>query len=145
MTSTEKHKCLFCRIANGQEDNMRLLYDQDGIVIFRDIRPAASHHYLIVPKTHVKTAKHLSASDRSLVETLVSVGKQFLQEQGGDVSDARLGFHWPPFHSVEHLHLHVISPQADMGWLARGIFKVDSWWFKTPHWVLQQLPKETEL
>ena len=141
---TEKQKCLFCRIANGEEENTSILHDQDGIVIFRDIRPATPHHYLVVPKGHTEDAKHLTASDIPLIEKLVSVGMEFLGKQGGDVGDARLGFHWPPFHTVAHLHLHVISPQAQMGWIARGIFMTGSWWFKTPEWVLERLREQTE-
>lgn len=136
---TDTHKCLFCRIANGQEANTRLLFDEDGIVIFKDIRPASTHHYLVVPKAHTKDAKHLTPDDISLLRKLVTLGKDFLVQQGGDLKDARLGFHWPPFHSVPHIHMHVISPQAEMRWIARGIFKPQSWWFKTPEWVLQRL------
>ncbi|CAG0879383.1 unnamed protein product [Darwinula stevensoni] len=36
------------------------------------------------------------------------------------------GFHWPPFHSVAHLHLHIISPKAPMSWLSRMIFRDSS-------------------
>ncbi|KAK7099282.1 hypothetical protein V1264_003442 [Littorina saxatilis] len=142
---TDKNKCLFCRIANGEEEETRILQDRDDVVIFKDIRPAASHHYLVVPKVHKKDAKHLTTSDVPLLEKLVSMAKEFLEQQGGNISDARLGFHWPPFHTIAHLHLHVISPQAEMGWIARGIFMQDTWWFKTPAWVLDRLKTETEL
>lgn len=135
----KKSQCLFCRISSGQEENTKILYDQDDIVIFKDIHPAASHHYLVVPKVHINSAKHLTSTDIPLLEKLVSHGTQFLEQQGGDIKDSRMGFHWPPFHTVAHIHLHVISPQNEMGWIARCIFKPGSWWFKTPDWVLQQV------
>ena len=142
---TEKQRCLFCRISSGEEKSTVILQDEDGVIIFKDIRPAATHHYLVVPKLHVNDAKHLTVQDVPLVEKLVTVGKEFLEKQGGDIGDARLGFHWPPFHTIAHLHLHVISPQSQMGWIARGIFMPGTWWFKTPEWVLQRLKEETQL
>jgi diadenosine tetraphosphate (Ap4A) HIT family hydrolase len=133
------NKCLFCRIANGEDEKTQLLVDQDGIVLFKDIRPAAPHHYLVVPKAHIRDPKHLTPNDATMLKNLVKLGTDYLEKQGVDVKDARLGFHWPPFHMVSHLHLHVIAPQSQMRWLSRAIFKPDSWWFKTPEYVLHQL------
>jgi hypothetical protein len=41
----------------------------------------------------------------------------------------RLGFHYPPFNSVQHLHLHAISPASSMSFVSRLIFRPGSWWF----------------
>jgi hypothetical protein len=41
-----------------------------------------------------------------------------LRDNGADMSDVRLGFHWPLF-AVGHLHLHAISPTNQMTWLQR--------------------------
>lgn len=60
---------------------------------------------------------------------MVSLSKEVLTAQGGCESTARLGFHWPPFHTVSHLHLHIIAPEGEMGFIARGMFKKDSFWF----------------
>lgn len=64
-----------------------------------------------------------------LVSEMVKVGEKVMTESKGDLSGLRMGFHWPPFHSISHLHLHVIAPEEEMGWIARGIFKVNSYWF----------------
>ncbi|CAL1529576.1 unnamed protein product [Lymnaea stagnalis] len=136
-------KCIFCRIANNQEPKTDLLYQQDGIVIFKDLRPASDHHYLIIPEKHVKDPKHLGSNDVKLVEQLVSVGKDFLAKQGGDVTDVRMGFHWPPFNSISHLHLHVISPTKHMGFIASLIFKVNSYWFVSAEWLIDRLKKSS--
>ena len=50
-------------------------------------------------------------------------------QKGFEKSSIRTGFHWPPFNTVNHLHLHVISPIEDMGTLHRIMFKPDSYWF----------------
>ena len=51
---------------------MWLFTEQDGgLVVFRDIRPAATHHYLVCPKEHIRDAKHLDY-------THLPLGKDFL-------------------------------------------------------------------
>lgn len=61
---------------------------------------------------------------------MIDIGKNVLRENGGDVNDILLGFHRPPFNSVGHLHLHIISPASQMTFLSRLIFKPNSWWFE---------------
>lgn len=63
------------------------------------------------------------------MEKLIENGKRVLQENGGDLNDIRLGFHLPPFNSISHLHLHIISPVSQMSFLNRGIFKPNTLWF----------------
>ena len=58
-------------------------------------------------------------------------GKEVLIEKGGDVNDVRLGFHLPPFNSVSHLHLHVLSPASEISLIGRLIFRPNSWWFSS--------------
>ncbi|XP_046367929.2 adenosine 5'-monophosphoramidase HINT3-like [Haliotis rufescens] len=135
------HRCIFCKIAKGDDPKTTILFQDDEIVVFKDRKPATSHHYLVVPKSHKTDAKSLGADDIQLVNTLVSVGNRVLEENGGQVSDALMGFHWPPFHSISHLHLHVISARQDMGWIARGIFRPNTLWFVTVEWLLDRLTK----
>jgi len=64
-----------------------------------------------------------------IVEKLIAAGRKAVQDHGGDVNDLRLGFHLPPFNSIGHLHLHVISPAGEMSFLHRLMFRPNSWWF----------------
>lgn len=41
----------------------------------------------------------------------------------------RFGFHWPPFNSITHLHLHAIAPVSEMSLTSRIIFKEGTLWF----------------
>lgn len=48
-----------------------------------------------------------------------------------DAADISFGFHWPPFTSVPHLHMHGIAPASKMRWLSRWIFKPLNVWYCT--------------
>ncbi|RZF38264.1 hypothetical protein LSTR_LSTR008987 [Laodelphax striatellus] len=121
--------CIFCQIINENDPN-KIIYEDEEIVSFADIKPASKCHYLIVPRKHIKDAKDLKTpEDKILVEKMVDVAKKILVEKNCDLSDARFGFHWPPFHTVSHLHMHAISPASEMGMIGRMIFRPDSLWF----------------
>ena len=46
--------CIFCKIVAGEIPSPRLFEDEQMIVI-RDIEPKAKLHYLCIPKTHFST------------------------------------------------------------------------------------------
>ena len=50
-------------------------------------------------------------------------------------SELRVGFHWPPFISVSHLHLHLIYPASTISGLPKyiGEFHPRAWWFRYVH------------
>ncbi|XP_069173610.1 adenosine 5'-monophosphoramidase HINT3 isoform X2 [Procambarus clarkii] len=137
----KREKCIFCKICDGIEP-CNIVHQDGEFVAFPDMRPAAPHHYLIVPRHHYTDAKSLSKENIPLVEKMVLVGKEVLIAQGGSPTAARMGFHWPPFHTVHHLHMHIIAPENEMGFIARGIFKTNSFWFVSPENVIQRLQEK---
>ena len=47
----QKEDCLFCKIARGEIPSQKV-YEDDDVVAFKDIHPAAPVHLLIIPKQH---------------------------------------------------------------------------------------------
>ncbi|MEE6475595.1 hypothetical protein FKM82_010810 [Ascaphus truei] len=154
-------KCIFCRISGNQESSAELLHcDIQGLgppyrssrrslledlVCFKDIRPGAPHHYLVVPKKHVGNCKTLTKDHVQLVKNMMEVGKNILQRNNvTDLDDIRLGFHWPPFCSIAHLHLHVLAPASQLGFLSRMIYRINSYWFVTAEQLIERLQANTD-
>ncbi|KAF9174179.1 hypothetical protein BGX21_007100 [Mortierella sp. AD011] len=83
----------------------------DEIAAFQDIKPAAETHILIVPVAHIENIKSLNSEHTGLLEKMHQKGIDLLKERGHDPEVSKLGFHVPPFNTVDHLHMHVLGGQ----------------------------------
>ncbi|XP_068580553.1 adenosine 5'-monophosphoramidase HINT3-like isoform X2 [Cebidichthys violaceus] len=107
--------CVFCLIAHNQDKETEVIKENKELVCFRDIVPAAPHHYLVVPKQHIRSCLSLHRGHVHLVERMADMGKAVLRDQGiTNMKDISLGFHQPPYTSVDHLHLHVLAPASQI-------------------------------
>lgn len=57
--------CIFCKICT-KEQPAEFLYEDDEVVLFKDIKPVATHHYLSVSKKHIQDVNKLTAEDKPL-------------------------------------------------------------------------------
>ncbi|XP_077297530.1 adenosine 5'-monophosphoramidase HINT3-like [Arctopsyche grandis] len=137
-TDSLRNQCIFCKITDGLEQ-AEIVYQNENVCVIRDIRPAGKNHLLAISRRHIKDAKCLVPEDKPLVESMVEAVKEGLKLLNDDASDVRYGFHWPPFHSVAHLHLHAISPASQMGFISKIIFRDNSYWFVPPEYVLSKM------
>jgi len=64
--------CLFCKIAN-HEIKSSVVYENDDVICFHDIHPAAPIHVLIVPKRHFKDILSLSEAKSEGEDTMNAV------------------------------------------------------------------------
>ncbi|KAI8583091.1 hypothetical protein K450DRAFT_224182 [Umbelopsis ramanniana AG] len=95
--------CVFCDVTRNNGFN--IVYEDNEVIAFHDRSPASKLHLLIIPRQHVGTVKDLKPEHRPLLSKMAEVGKHLSMEH----NQVRMGFHVPPFNSVNHLHLHVLS------------------------------------
>ena len=102
--------CLFCQISKG-ETATEFLFENDTLVVFKDINPAAPVHLLIVPKKHIRSINDLTEADQPILSEMLMAAKDMAAKHGVAKSGYRL------FINVErgggqvifHLHLHLIG------------------------------------
>ena len=105
----EEH-CTFCKIIKG-EKSADFLYQDESLVVFKDIRPHAPVHLLIVPKTHIRSLNDLKEKDKDIISKMVVRAKEMAKEQSIAQSGYRLLFNVERGGGqvVFHLHLHLMG------------------------------------
>ncbi len=108
--------CLFCKIVEGEMDT-EFVYEDEKVVVFKDINPQAPVHLLIVPRKHIATLTDLKEEDFSLVGHVYKVANQLAEEKGiaGEgfriVSNCRE----KGGQTVFHIHFHLLGGR-NMQW-----------------------------
>jgi histidine triad (HIT) family protein len=107
--SVEKD-CIFCKIVNG-EIPTGFLYEDDTLVVFKDINPHAPIHDLIVPKNHIRSINDLTEHDRKIISHMIMVGKNIAKKESVHESGYKLLFNVERGGGqvIFHLHLHLIG------------------------------------
>ena len=66
------NECLFCKIVKGEIPSTKV-YEDDEILAFKDINPAAPIHILVIPKKHITSLAELQKDDEILIGKIYSV------------------------------------------------------------------------
>jgi histidine triad (HIT) family protein len=107
MTSTAD--CIFCRLVRGEIPS-RKLYEDDEVVAFHDIHPAAPVHFMISPKRHIDSLITARAGDEGLFGRILALAPRLAKEQGCE-NGFRVVINNGPDggQEVNHLHVHVMG------------------------------------
>lgn len=108
--------CIFCKIAN-HEIPAKILFEDERLLAFHDLNPAAPTHVLVIPKRHIASLSAANPEDAVLLGELLlaasrAAGETGLRESGFRtvVNDGKNAGQ-----SVFHLHVHVLGGRA-MAW-----------------------------
>lgn len=108
--------CIFCKIVRG-EIPAQMVHEDEDLVAFRDIRPAAPVHLLIVPRRHIETLAACQPGDEALLGKMLVLAPRLAQQEGIGYAgrDGSGGFktlvNTGPGggQEVYHLHVHVLG------------------------------------
>ena len=101
--------CIFCKIANGEIPSTKL-YEDDDMIIIKDLNPQAPVHLLLIPKEHY--ANIIEMSDAQAQTPAKCVKKlSALTDQLGLQNGFRLVSNKGEDgrQSVGHLHIHILG------------------------------------
>ena len=110
--------CIFCKIVAGTIPAKKA-YEDDDMIAFHDINPAAPVHFLIVPKEHIPTLADCGDKHQALLGKMMLLAPKLARELGAGYENAEDGpdggfkalFNIGPDggQEVYHLHLHVMG------------------------------------
>ena len=104
--------CIFCKIIKGEIPSSKV-YEDEKMLVFKDIEPKAEIHFLAIPKTHFaylseakdKEAEYLSHMLGKIPEIANSNGLKngyrLVINQGADARQ-----------TVFHLHMHLLGGET---------------------------------
>jgi histidine triad (HIT) family protein len=102
--------CLFCKIVNGDIPTDRI-YEDDDVLAFPDINPAAPVHVLIIPKRHIATTLDLADEAPELAGAMMKAAAEVARKKNIDKSGYRLIYNTNADGGQEvfHVHMHVLG------------------------------------
>ena len=100
--------CIFCKIVTGEIPNDFVWQDEE-IVVFKDINPKAPTHLLVVPKEHIESIKDLKDKHKELLAKLIYIAKEIAEKQ--NLTGYKLIFNVgrEGGQLVDHIHLHLLG------------------------------------
>jgi histidine triad (HIT) family protein len=105
--------CLFCNVIEGKIPS-DIVYEDEHALAFRDIRPVAPTHVLVVPREHIAGVRDLTDGQAETIGRVMlaarSVARQLDLEKDGYrlvVNDGDAAGQ-----TVHHIHVHVLGGRS---------------------------------
>jgi histidine triad (HIT) family protein len=106
--------CIFCKIIKGDIPAAKLFEDED-LLAFRDINPAAPIHFLVIPKKHISGPAAVTAEEERLIGKMLRIGSEIAAKEGLEAFRAVLNNGAQAGQTVFHIHLHILGGR-DLTW-----------------------------
>lgn len=102
--------CLFCKIAQG-DIPATIVAEDSEIICFKDIRPQAPVHTLIIPRKHIATINDADSQDEQLLGRMVLTARTIAANEQLSERGYRLVFNVNSGggQEVYHIHLHLLG------------------------------------
>jgi histidine triad (HIT) family protein len=102
--------CIFCKMV-AKEIPVTPVYEDEYMLAFPDIKPAAPVHVLVIPKKHIASLLELSSADVSLVGHIMTTIPLIAEKLGLAEEGFRLVVNTKDNggQTVPHLHFHILG------------------------------------
>jgi histidine triad (HIT) family protein len=105
--------CIFCSIIEGKIPCDKI-YEDELVLVFKDINPEAPIHLLIIPKVHIGSINELEEANIELIGHIFMVSKKLSKELGIAESGYRVVTNCgrDGGQSVHHIHFHMLGGRS---------------------------------
>lgn len=87
-----------------------IVFENDRILAFKDIAPAAPIHFLLIPKKEIPSLQEVAQEDYPLLQEIMEVAQQLAVEYGvADGYRLLTNVGSAAGQTVHHLHFHLIG------------------------------------
>ena len=102
--------CIFCKIIK-REIPADIVYEDEEIIAFKDINPAAPVHILVIPKKHIPSLVELQKEDELLIGKIYTVINKVAEAHGVKEKGYRVIVNCGEDggQEVGHLHFHLLA------------------------------------
>lgn len=101
--------CLFCKII-AKQIPADTVYEDDDFIVFKDIKPKADTHLLLVPKTHITSLAHLQDADTNLMgKAMVLLNKIAVKNKVTNGFRTIINTGRGGGQVIDHIHLHLLA------------------------------------
>lgn len=105
--------CLFCNVIEKKIPS-DVVYEDEHAIAFRDIRPVAPTHVLVVPRKHVAAIHDLTEVDVDTVGRVMLAARNVAHQLGLEKDGYRLVINDGDAagQTVHHIHVHVLGGRS---------------------------------
>lgn len=102
--------CLFCDILDKKVP-ATVVYEDEHALAFRDLRPVAPTHVLVIPKEHLAAIHELKPEHADLMGRVLVAARRVADQEGLTKDGFRLVVNDGDAagQSVHHIHVHVLG------------------------------------
>ena len=108
--------CIFCKIISGEIPSTKV-YEDEKVIAFNDIKPAAPVHILVVPKMHLEDLNGITEQNSQIMSDIFLAVKRIAKEKGLPEKGYRVLINngRAAGQEVFHLHVHILGGKDQLG------------------------------
>lgn len=105
-----KEDCVFCKIIKGEIPSSKV-YEDEEILAFKDIAPAAPIHILVIPKKHIPSLAEMKDGEEEIISKIYKIINEIAEKQGFKEKGYRVIVNCGKDggQEVGHLHFHLLA------------------------------------